>query len=140
MRAFDITVPAAVEAEIRTIDKQFPQRLYPDTALFDQLRDQLRDPPDPEPSPWQRFGAGEAAAIALSRSTGAVLLINDRRPAEFARNLGLPVVTCPGMIVVARSQDLISSHMAHAMMRTCGQHGTSPAIITEATLLLTALG
>src|SRR5947209_2216735 len=83
-----------------------------DTALFDQVRDQLHDPPDPEPAPLDRFGAGEAAAIVLSRFLNATLLINDHRPAEVARNLGLAVVSCPGMIVFARSQELIAAHMA----------------------------
>jgi predicted nucleic acid-binding protein len=138
MRAFDIVVPRAVEAELRASDSRYPQRLYPDTALFDQVRDQLQDPPDPEPAPLDRFGAGEAAAIALSRSLGATLLVNDHRPAEVARNLGLAVVSCPGMIVVARSQELIAAHMAQAMLRMCAQHGTSPAIIQEASRLLAA--
>lgn len=80
MRTFSIVVPSAVEAEIRATDPRYPQRLYPDTALFDQVRDQFQSPPDPEPGPLGRFGAGEAAAIALSHSIGAMLLINDRRP------------------------------------------------------------
>jgi hypothetical protein len=76
MRAFSIVVPRAVEAEVRAADSRYPQRLYPDTALFDQVQ----DPPDPEPAPLDRFGAEEAAAIALSRSLNATLLINDHRP------------------------------------------------------------
>jgi predicted nucleic acid-binding protein len=86
-----------------------------------------------------RFGAGEAAAIALSRSIDSVLLINDRRPADLARNLGVAVVTCPGMIVVARSQELIPDHVARAMLSMCSQHGTSPLLIDEASRLLAAL-
>ncbi len=119
MRTFSIVVPSAVEAEIQATDARYPQRLYPDTALFDQVREQFQSPPDPEPDPLDRFGAGEAAGIALSRSMGATLLIDDRRPAEFARNLGLAVVSCPGMIVVATSQQLISAHTAQAMLRMC---------------------
>lgn len=139
MRAFSIVVPAAVEAEIRCADVRFPQRLYPDTALFEQVRDHFQSPPDPEPGPLKRFGRGEAAAIALSMSDRAALLINDRRPAELARNLDMSVVTCPGMIVVARSQELIATHMAPAMLRMCAQHGTAPAIVDEALRLLEAL-
>lgn len=138
--AFSIVVPSAVEAEIRAADVRYPQRLYPDTALFDQVRDQFERPPSPEAPPIQRFGPGEAAAIAVSRSLGATLLINDRRPAELARNMGLAVVSCPGMIVVARSQQLIPAHMAQAMLRMCVQHGTAPLLIQEASLLLAALG
>jgi predicted nucleic acid-binding protein len=138
MRAFGIVVPGAVEAEIRCTDARYPQRLYPDTALFDQVRDQFESPSDPEPTPLDRFGAGEAAAIAVSRSIAAALLINDRRPAEFARNLGLAVVSCPGMIVIARSQQLIADHMAQAMLRMCAQHGTAPALIEEASRVLAA--
>lgn len=140
MRAFSIVVPGAVEAEIRACDARYPGRLYPDTALFEQVRDQLLAPPDPEPVPFGRFGAGEAAAIALSQQLGATLLINDRRPSEVARNLGLAVVSCPGMIVIARSQQLVPGHMAQAMLRMCAQHGTSPSIVDAASLLLSALG
>ncbi len=139
MRAFGIVVPSAVEAEIRATDTRYPQRLYPDTALFEQVRDQFQSPPDPEPAPLDRFGAGEAGAIALARSMRAALLINDRRPSELARNLGLAVVSCPGMIVLSRSQQLIPPHMAHAMLRMCAQHGTAPSIVQEASLLLAAL-
>jgi len=139
MRAFSIVVPRAVEADLRATDARYSPRLYPDTALFDQVRDQLQDPPDPEPAPLDRIGAGEAAAIALSRALGATLLINDHRPAEVARNLGLAVVSCPGMIVLARSQQLIAAHMAQAMLRMCGQRGTSPGVIEEASRLLAAL-
>lgn len=49
MRAFSIVVPAAVEAQIRSTDVQYPQRLYPDTALFEQVRNEFQSPPDPEP-------------------------------------------------------------------------------------------
>ena len=139
MRTFSIVVPSAVEAEIRATDARYPQRLNPDTALFDQVRDQFQSPPDPEPGPLGRFGPGEAAAIALSQSIEATLLINDRRPGEFARNLGLAVVSCPGMIVVARSQQLISDQMAQPMLRMCARHATAPSIIREASLVLAAL-
>jgi hypothetical protein len=37
MRSFDIVVPRAVEAELRATDARYPQRRYPDTALFDQV-------------------------------------------------------------------------------------------------------
>ncbi len=49
------------------------------------------------------------------------------------------MVSCPGMIVVARSQQLIAAHMAQAMLRMCAEHGTAPLVIQEASLLLTAL-
>jgi predicted nucleic acid-binding protein len=139
MRAFTIVVPSAVEAEIRATDTQYPHRLYPDTALFEQVSDQFHSSPQPEPAPLDRFGAGESAAIALSRSMAATLLINDRRPSELARNLGLAVVSCPGMIVVARSQQLIAAHMARAMLRMCAQHSTAPSLIHEASLLVAAI-
>lgn len=139
MRAFTIVVPRAVDTEIRAIDGRFPTRLYPDTALYEQVCDQFQTPPEPEPAPLDRFGAGEASALALASAMETLVLINDRRPATLARNLGLAVVTCPGMIVVARSQELIPDHMAQAMLRMCSQHGTSPSLIEEASLLLAAL-
>jgi predicted nucleic acid-binding protein len=139
LKLYGIVVPGQVEQEIRTPDRRYPQRLYPDTALFDQVRRLLLSPPTPEPPAIARFGVGEAAAIPLAETLGATLLINDRRPAEYARGLGIRVITAPGMVVLARSQEFVATHVAEAMLRTCAQHGTSPALVQEASLVLSAL-
>jgi predicted nucleic acid-binding protein len=139
LKLYRIVVPRQVEQEIRIPDRRYPQRVYPDTALFDEVRHLLLSPPTPEPPAIARFGAGEAAAIPLAETLNATLLINDRRPAEYARGLGIRVTTLPGLIVLARSRDYVATHVAEAMLRTCTQHGTSPALVQEASLVLSAL-
>jgi predicted nucleic acid-binding protein len=135
--AFDIVVPAAVDRELRAPDVVYPSRVYPETALYAQLRPQLLEPPDLEPEPLSLFGAGEAAAISLARRTlGAVLLINDARPAAHARNLGLAVVSVPSMIVIARVQELVPDHVARALLSAAERHGTSPAVVAAAASIL----
>lgn len=135
--AFEIIVPAAVERELRAPDVAYPSRIYPETALYDQLRPQLLQPADLEPEPLPLFGAGEAAAIALARQTpGTILLINDARPAMHARNLGLAVVSVPSMIVIARVRELVPDHVARALLSAAERHGTSPAVVAAAASIL----
>ena len=57
---FEIVVPRAVEAEIRSIDPADPRREYPSTTLFRHLRGQLLDPPPEVPTPLARFGPGRS--------------------------------------------------------------------------------
>ena len=93
------------------------------------------------PPGWLPLGVMNATSLLLYLPVGDYHLsvILDGFTTANA-NLGLAVVTCPGMIVVARSQVLIPGHMAEAMLRMCAQHGTSPSIIQEASALLAALG
>jgi predicted nucleic acid-binding protein len=136
---FEVVVPAAVEQEILQPDRVYPDRLYPDTALFQQLRPLLSNPPMAEPPPLPMFGGGEAAAIPLAQELQAALLVNDRRPAAFARNLGVAVVTVPDMIVILRSRELVPDHMARAMLAASQQHGTSPQLVSAAAALSSLL-
>jgi len=138
LRLFEVVVPAAVERELNEPDRWFPGRLYPDTALFQQLRPLMADPPAEEPPPLTVFGGGEAA-IPLAQRLQARVLINDRRPAVFARNLGLIVCTIPDVIVLLRSQELIADHMALAMIATSERHGTSPVLASAARQVLAFL-
>ena len=139
LRLYRIMVPKQVAEEIMFRDPQAPQRLYPQQALFEQLRGNMLEPPDPEPPPLGQFGPGEAAAIALARALGAVLLLNDFRPGQFARGLGLSVVSVPEMIVIIRAEQLISDEAARGMLGRC-QATTSPQLIEIAARLLDALG
>lgn len=120
-------------------DRAYPGRLYPDTALFQEVRRLMQDPPSTEPRPLGLFGEGEAAAIPLAQQLDAALLINDRRPAGFARSLGVPVFTVPDMVLIAQSQGLVPDHMARAMLAACQQHGTSPDLVAQADEMLSAL-
>jgi predicted nucleic acid-binding protein len=138
LQLFEIVVPRAVEREIMYADRQYPARDYPNTALFREVRELMAEPAE-EPPPLRVFGGGEAAAIPLARQLNATLLVNDRRPVTFARNLGIRVTTVPDMIVFLRSREFIPEHMARAMLTTSQRHGTSPVLVEAAEQLLSAL-
>jgi predicted nucleic acid-binding protein len=56
------------------------------------------------------FGAGEWEAISLAVEIGPhYLLMDDREPVEFARSLGLPVLTTPSLLRLAKGAGLIST-------------------------------
>ena len=109
---FQIVVPRAVEAEIRSVEAVAPRREYPYATLFRHLRGQLRDPPPEAPAALPRFGPGEAEAIALAGHLSAVLLINERRGAQYAANLGIRVASVPAVIVALRARDVIGERAA----------------------------
>ena len=139
MRLFDVVVPGAVERELTAPDGLYPGRVYPDAALFQELRSLMRDPPEDEPQPLTVFGGGEAAAIALAQLLQVTVLLNDRRAAGFARNLGLAVLTIPDTIVLLCAQELIPDHMARAMLAASERHGAAPALVAAATQVLDLL-
>src|SRR5690348_9864138 len=104
-------VPAAVEAEIMPGRSSTPSREYPYATLFRHLQDKLRKS-DIDVTPVPLFGRGEAEAIALAERFGAILLINEKRGAQYARNVGVEVVTVPAVVVLLRSQGVISDRAA----------------------------
>lgn len=128
---FAMVVPAAVQEEILATQVGHPFREYPYATLFRQLRHRMIDPPADSPPAISRFGPGEAAAIALAGSLPAILLINEHPDAQYARNLGIPVVTVPSFIVTLRGLDLISDRAARRKLELIGPV-TSPRYITEA--------
>lgn len=109
---FEIVVPRAVEAEIMAVQAAAPRREYPYATLFRHLRDRMRSAPAQLTDPLPLFGPGEAEAIALARELGVLLLINEHRAADYARNLGTLVVTVPAVIVALRAEDVISDRAA----------------------------
>lgn len=125
---FDIVVPRAVEAEIRSGQTGAEQREYPYTTLFRQFRDRLLDPPADAPPPLRRFGAGEAEAIPLAAHLKVDLLINERRAAEFAASQGLHVVTAPAFVVFLRELDVISDRAARRKLEVIEAHTAGPII------------
>jgi predicted nucleic acid-binding protein len=136
---FQIVVPRAVEAEIRSPEAGAPpQREYPYVTLFRHLRDKMLDPPDDAPPPLNRFGAGEAAAITLARHLGAPLLINEIRASTFAAGLGIMVFTVPALIVWLRRRDVISDRAARRKLELIVKN-TAHDLIDEATLNLDRL-
>lgn len=132
---FRITVPRAVEAEIRVVQASAPRREYPYATLFRHLRAKMLDPPADGPAGLPVFGAGEAEAIALARHLGAIALVNERRATEYALNLGVDVVTVTALIVSLRALEVISDRAARKKLALIAPI-TARGIIDEAVVAL----
>ena len=135
---FDIVVPSGVAEEILAREARSPTRECPYATLFRHLQHELRTS-DLDVEPVRRFGKGEAEAIALADTLGAVLLINERPGAHYAQNLGLAVATVPSVIVLLRAQGVISDNAARQKLKLIAAN-TAPQIIDQATRALDALG
>src|SRR5262249_47357625 len=110
----DLVVPEAVADDITHGDLAFPTREYPSATLFRHLRHRMTIlPASQAPPALSIFGSGEAAAIALAQGRGSLLLINERRAAEYALQLGLGVVMIPAVVVRLHLGGIISRRAAH---------------------------
>jgi predicted nucleic acid-binding protein len=134
---FDIVVPNAVAQEILTRQPGAVAREYPYATLFRHLQHRLRTP-ELQVSLLGVFGPGEAEAIALAAELTAVLLINERPGLQYARNLALDVATVPSVIVLLRSQGVLSDRAARRKLGLIAPN-TAAAIIDEASRALDAL-
>ena len=134
---FDIVVPPAVEEEILASQPSAVAREYPYATLFRHLKHELRSP-TVVVTPLSIFGPGEADAIALATELKAVLLINERPGLQYARNLGLDVASVPSVIVLLRSQGVVSDRGARRKLGLISPN-TSPTIIDEASRALDVL-
>ena len=101
------------------------------------MKHELRSP-TVDVTPLSVFGPGEAEAIALATELNAVLLINERPGLQFARNLGLDVASVPSVIVLLRSQGVISDRAARRKLGLIAPN-TAAAIIDEAARALDLL-
>jgi predicted nucleic acid-binding protein len=134
---FDIVVPKAVEEELLARQTGVAAREYPYTTLFRHLRHALRPPPV-DVKPLSIFGPGEAETIALAVELKAVLLINERPGLQYARNVGLDVASVPTVIVLLRSQGVISDRAARQKLGLIAPN-TAPPIVREASRALDVL-
>ena len=129
---FRLVVPQAVVNEIETRDPAFPLREYPYATLFRHLRHHMDVVPAAEsPPPLNVFGPGEAAALALALDRGYLVLVNERRAASHAANLGLRVITIPAVIVRLHLGGVISRQAAHRKLTLAAQV-TTPAHVAKA--------
>jgi predicted nucleic acid-binding protein len=134
---FDIIVPTAVAQEIMAGEADIATREYPYATLFRHLQHELRMA-DVEVTPLGIFGPGEAEAIALAAHLGAVLLINEKPGMHYARTMGVDVATVTAVIVLLRSQGIISDRAARRKLGLIAAN-TAPPIIEDATHALDAL-
>jgi predicted nucleic acid-binding protein len=133
---FDIVVPNAVGDEIMAREP-VAAREYRYATLFRHLRDKLRKS-DIQLAALGRFGQGEAEAIALAAQLGAVLLINERPGAHYAQNMGVVIATVPSVIVLLRSQGVISDTAARRKLALIAANTARP-ILDDASRALDAL-
>jgi predicted nucleic acid-binding protein len=137
---FRMVVPQAVIDEVAARDPAFPAREYPYATLFRHLAERMTVVPAAEaPEPLPVFGAGEAAALALARGRGCLVLVNEWRAAEHAANLGLRVVTIPTVIVRLHMAGVISRRAAHRKLDLIGPI-TSAGYLDEARRLVDEAG
>jgi predicted nucleic acid-binding protein len=135
---YAIVVPPAVEAEIVSVQPSAPRREFPYSTLFRHLRPQLLDPPQLVPAPLPVFGPGEAQPIPLARELGASLLINERRAATYAANLGIQVISVPAVVLDLHADGVISKRAARTKLALI-EPITSPALIAAARRALDTL-
>ena len=106
--SFGLRAPPAVREEILTPDPRFPRRKYGYAELYRLLEGRGLLPVVEPTTVGDRYGRGEAEAIALAQEHGWWLLINDYRPRQYARSLGIRTVTVPALIFRLYVQEAIS--------------------------------
>lgn len=130
---FRLAVTDAVVEEIR-----YPVRSLgvpsPDVAVLEEwlVRGTLRRENPRRVLPL--FGPGEAAAIALAEEHGYVLLMDDRRPYQYAKARGLRVIGTPDLVVVLYDRQHVTLEEARAMLISL--LGVSSRIMEAAGVLL----
>jgi predicted nucleic acid-binding protein len=97
-----------VKQEIVTTDPAFTKRMYPQAMLFKIMEEDGRVHPKEPQQPLNRFGAGEAHAIAVALEHNWWLLINDSPTLRFAEALGIACVSVPDFCVFLYAEEKIS--------------------------------
>ena len=138
LRTHELVVPPAVEREILAPNAQQPRLLYPDQALFQQVRGLMTPAPTGVPPAVTTFGAGEREAISVAMHLGVRLLINDHRLAVYARNLQLTAWSVPDFVVRLRAHGLVTDAHARAMLDLC-LRTTNAEVVANADRLLDEL-
>ncbi len=121
----------AVEDEIVTTDPGETPLVYPQAMLFKVLKEDGRLHHTEPQRPLSLFGVGEAHAIALAREHSWVLLINDCRPLEFARSIGIQCVSVPDFCVLLYAESKITLRAVRGYLRRLAST-TSPLLLQTA--------
>ena len=123
----------AVEREIVATDPDETPLVYPQAMLFMVLKEDGRLHQAEPRTPERLFGVGEAHAMSLARERSWILLINDYRPLQFARSLGIRCVAVAGFGVVLYAEGMITVSAAQGYLRRLA-NTTSPHLIRRAEL------
>ena len=135
---FHIHYCQAVEDEIVTTDPNETPLIYPQAMLFKVLKEDGRLH-HAEPQQYLAlFGDGEAYAISLAQKRSWVLLINDYRPLQFARALGIQCVSVPDFCVLLYAEAKITLRAVRGYLRRLAST-TSPSLLREAEAVVTAI-
>lgn len=132
-RFFNVFYCSAVEREINSTDSDETALVFPQAMLFRVLREDGRLHHTEPEAPERLYGVGEAHAIALARERSWILLINDFRPLQFARALGIQCVSVPGFCVLLYSEQLITLPAVEGYLQRLA-NTTSPGLIRQAEL------
>lgn len=124
-------MPDAVVEEVLRQTPGKPRRVYPyqqrlKIALEDG-RIARRNPAEP----YDRFGTSERACIGLALEQRCILLINDYRPYDAARRLGIAVMSVPELAVVLAGAGIMATRTARIHLDTLRDR-TSDALIEMA--------
>lgn len=107
---FKIYVTNDVKQEILQTGSQFPTVVYPYAKLFQLL---LKNKEFTEKNPKERieiFGKGDSSSISLALELKTGWLINDKKPYQYAKNLGVPVVSVPGFVLFLYIKKIITKN------------------------------
>lgn len=128
---FKVHFCSAVRSEIITTNVNESRRLYPQVALFHLLEEDGRlFAQDPQRT-LTKFGAGEACGVALAFEQQWILLINDYRPLEFARALGVKCISVPAFCLLLYAQEKVSYAAFSGYLQRLVST-TTPRLIAEA--------
>ena len=125
----------AVADEIITTDPTESALIYPQAMLFKVLSEDGRFHKAESVRPLALFGSGEAHAVALAHERGWVLLINDVRPLQFARSLGVRCISVPAFCVLLHTGGHITRNAAAGYL-TRLRTTTSASLIAQAEQVL----
>ncbi len=96
---FDIYTTSDIKDEILKPPAQFPSVIYPYAKLFQLLLDNNQFKIENPGNTMSVFGKADSSSILLASEQKLGLLINDNRPYQYAKNIGIPVVSVPGFIL-----------------------------------------
>ena len=126
----------AVEDEIVTTDPNETPLIYPQAMLFKVLKEDSRLHHAEPQQHLALFGDGEAYAISLAQDRSWVLLINDYRPLQFARSLGIQCVSAPDFCVLLYAEARVTLRAVRGYLRRLTPT-TSPSLLREAEAVVT---
>lgn len=105
---FNIHITKDVKQEILQPGLQFPSVVYPYAKLFQLLLKNNQFAINTPKDKIKIFGKGDSTSISLAMELQSGLLINDNKPYQYAKNLGVPVVSVPGFILFLHKNKIIT--------------------------------